>query len=342
MQRHNALVIATLALAGPLVAQPTLDFPADGPSPMGAPYAVTTFTTPNSAQFVPAGNAGADQTYGYWMVPSTGNYDRFLDEPSVTPSSTSFSGVTVLSTNGGQDTSFYKVDAEGVHLLGIRGSLEGVAPFSDAALELKFPCTFGTTWSDAFACTYTVSGFPVNRAGTVAGIADGYGSIQLPQQQIDDVLRVKVRKVQIDQSAIVNAYRTFDTYYYFQAGLRYPLMKASQDTVILGSGSPAVTYTAEWLYGAGDVGMSEADAAQVVFTPYPNPTNGSLDLRLNGEAVRSIEVFDATGSVVRTESLRSADGTTAAMDLSGLSAGVYQVRVTQADGRRGTQRVVLR
>ena len=341
MQLHNALVLASLTLAGPLLAQATLDLPDDGLAPMGAPYAVTSYTTSVPAEFVPPGDAGAEVLYGYWMVPTTGNYDRFLDDPSVTPTSASFSGVTVLSTNGGQDTSFYKVDANGIELLGIRGSLEGVVPYTDGALELKFPCTFGTTWTDVFSTTYTVSSIPVNRAGTITGVADGYGTIQLPAQVLEDVLRVKVRKVQVDQSVLINAYRTFDTYYFFQPGIRYPVMKASQDTVILGAGSPAVTYTAEWLYGPGQVGIQDVDASQVVFTPYPNPTNGALDLRLGDAEVRSIEVFDAAGHVVRTRSLRAGDASNGAMDLNGLAAGIYQVRVTQADGRRGTQRVVL-
>lgn len=342
MQLHNTLALASIALAGQLIAQPTLNFPVDGLQPMGTAYAVTSYTTSTPAQFAPPGNAGADQTYGYWMLPETGNYDRHLVDPSVTATSAGFTGVTVLSTNGGQDTAFYKVDANGIELIGVRGSLEGVAPYSNGALELKFPCTFGTTWNDAFSATYTVSTIPVNRSGTIAGIADGYGTIQLPAQQLDDILRVKVRKVQIDQSAVINAYRSYDTYYYFQAGLRYPVMKASVDTVILGAGgTPAVTYTAEWLYGAGDVGLDEFDASEVTFTPYPNPTNGLLDLRLGDSEVRSIEVFDGAGHIVRTQSLRAGASASGALDLNGLPAGVYQVRVTQADGHRGTRRVVL-
>lgn len=341
MQLQNTLVLAIVLSAGRLAAQPTLAQPDDGFAPTGSPYAVTSFTTTTPSQFVPPGNDGADQVYGFWMVETTGNYDRHLVAPSVTSSSANFPGATVLSTNGGQDTAFYRVDANGVELLGIRGSLEGIAPYSDPALELKYPCTFGTTWNDAFSSTYMVSGFTVNRAGTINGNADGYGSIQLPGQELDDILRVKVRKVQFDQSPILSAYRTFDTYYYYQSGIRYPVMKTSVDTVIIGSGSAAVTFTAEWLYGPGEVGIGTIDASQVVFTPYPNPTTGLLDLRVENGDVRSVEVFDGAGLLVRTLGSRATDRSTGLLDLGGLSAGLYHVRVTGMDGRRGTQRVVL-
>lgn len=341
MQLHNALALASIVLAGPLVAQPNLTFPDDGLQPIGTAYAVTSFTTTTPAEFPPAEDIGADEIYGFWMLQATGNYDRHLLEPSVTTTSGSFPGTTVLSTNGGQDTSFYKVDADGIELLGVKASLEGLAPYTNGALELKLPCTFGTTWSDAFSATYTVSTIPVNRAGTIVGVADGYGTLQLPAQQFEDVLQVKVRKVQVDQSALINAYRSYETHYYFQSGIRYPLMKTSLDTVVLGSGAPTVTFTAEWLYGESDVSISNEEAHQVVFTPYPNPTSGMLDLRLGEADVRSIEVFDATGKILHTRSLRAGEAASGVLDLTGLSAGVYQVQVIQADGRRGARRVVV-
>jgi len=342
MDYRSTLVSFALASSGLLFAQPQLDLTSNGPVPQASPYAVTSYTTSAPAEFIGPGTAGADQLYGFWMLPWTGNHDRFFVAPSVTPTSSSFPGATVLSTNGGQDTSFYKVDANGVELLGLRGSLEGVAPYTNGLLELKLPCTFGTTWTDSYAGTYMVSGFTVNRSGTINGIADGYGDIQLPAQVLSNVLRVFVRKVQLDLSQFVNATRTYDSYYYYQEGLPFPVTKTSVDSVVIGTGSPTVTYTAEWLYGpAPEVGLDEVSINDIQFTPYPNPTNGRVDLQLGSTEVRAVEVFTATGQLVRADRLRANANGAGSVDLSGLPAGVYQVRITDMEGRTGDRRVVL-
>lgn len=341
MQLHHALSLVALAFVGPLVAQPTLTFDNNGPVPVGAPFAVSSYSSTTPSTFYSSGSTGADQIYGFWMIPETGNHDQFFVDPSVTPTAASFPTATVFSTNGGQDTMCYKVDAAGIELVGVRTATEGIAPYTDGAIELVYPCTFGTTWNDAFSASLIISSIPVTRAGTVTGIADGYGTIQLPGTELNDVLRVKVRKVQIDQTPLGVLYRSYESYYFFQEDIHFPVMKTSQDTLIISNGAPSVTWSADWLYG-NDVGIQDMRADDVVFTPYPNPTNGQLDLRTEGEALRSVEVLNATGQVLISKSYRNA-GTIAAgpLDLSALASGVYNVRITQADGRRGTSRVVV-
>lgn len=340
MQKKYTLVGLTCILAGTVAAQPTLTFDESGPQPSGAPYAITANTTAAPGVYEP-GLPGADQLYGFWMIPETGNRDIFHLEPSVTPTSANFPGATVLTTNGGADTTFWRADANGVELLGVRGGTEGIAPYSNTAQELPYPCTFGTTWNDAFAASFTVSGFPVTRAGTINGVADGYGTIQLPAVELEDVLRVKVRKVQIDQTPLGTLYRSYETYLYYQAGIRYPLMRTSVDTLTVNSGTPSVTWSAEWLYGTSSVGMDDVEVSDALFTPYPNPTNGLVDLRLTGVDARAVEVLTATGRIAMQQAVRNTGGSIPALDLSGLAPGVYQLRLTEASGRQITRKVVL-
>lgn len=81
-------------------------------------------------------------------------------------------------------------------------ALEGVLAYTDGIVELVYPCALGTTWNEHFAANYTISSIPVTRAGTINGLADGYGSLALPAVEVDEVLRVKVRKAANDISAI--------------------------------------------------------------------------------------------------------------------------------------------
>ncbi|MEZ4740741.1 MAG: T9SS type A sorting domain-containing protein [Flavobacteriales bacterium] len=337
---RDSLFIASLLVAPSAMAQPTLDFDNNGPVPIGAPWAVSKYGA--SSMTYGVGSPGPDQLYGFWMVPTTGNQDIYYLSPTVTPTSASFPGCTVISTDGGSDTTFWKVDATGMEMLGVRSALEGVLPFSNASTELIYPITYNDSWNDSFSASYLAGGIvPVTRAGTINGVADGYGTIQLPGIELENVLRVKVRKIAIDQSSVANVRRTFDTYYYYQEGVKFPLMRASLDSTTL-SAAPTITFTMDWLYGSSQVSVADIKPEDIVFTPYPNPTNGMLDLRLEDLLeVRSIEVINASGKLMQQITKPMTGTVSGVLDMSGLAAGMYQVRITRADGEQGTRRVVV-
>jgi len=336
--RSSILLFSTLLLAS-ATAQPTLNLANNGPIPVGTPYDVSSYGA--ATETYGPGAPGAASIYSFWMVPAQGNNAQYFVAPSV--SNTSIPGTTVISTDGGSDSAFYKVDATGIELVGVRSNLEGVLTYTDGIVELVYPCAFGTTWTDNFAANYTASGLAVTRAGTINGLADGYGSLALPGVEIDEVLRVKVRKVATDILAFGTVRRTFNSYYYYQEGVNFPLMMTSLDSVTINQGSASVAYTMDWLYGEGQIGMEDLRADQVVFTPYPNPTNGRIDLQLGADVanVRSVELFDASGRSVMQVSKPMAGNINGVLDVSSLPAGVYQVRLTQADGKMGTQSVVV-
>ena len=338
--RSSITLFSTLLLAS-ASAQPNLNLANNGPVPLPAPYAVSSYGA--ATETYGPGDPGAASIYSFWMVPQQGNHAQYFVAPSVTPTSNSIPGTTVISSDGGSDSAFYRVDATGIEQLGVRSALEGIVAFSDGVIELVYPCVLGTTWSDNFAASYVISGFPVTRAGTIVGLADGYGSLALPGAAVDEVLRVKVRKVANDISAIATIRRTFDTYYYYQEGVNFPLMMTSLDSVTISGGAPTIVFTMEWLYGEGNIAIQELGADEVVFTPYPNPTNGRIDLQLGADVanVRSVELFDASGRSVMQVKKPVAGNINGVLDVSALPAGVYQVRLTQADGKLGTRSIVV-
>lgn len=341
MTTRSSLVLLSTLLVASAMAQPSLNLANNGPVPVGAPYAVSSYGAA-TATYGP-GDPGASSIYSFWMVPQQGNHAQYFVAPSITPTSASIPGTTVISTDGGSDSTFYKVNATGMEQVGVRSSLEGILAYTDGIVELVYPCALGTTWSDNFAANYTISTIPVTRAGTIVGVADGYGSLALPGVEVPEVLRVKVRKVANDISAIATIRRTFDSYYYYQEGVKFPLMMTSLDSVTISGGSPTIVFSMEWLYGAGNSGMEDLRADQVVFTPYPNPTNGRVDLQLGAEVanVRSVELFDASGRSVMQVKKPVSGNINGVLDVSALPAGVYQVRLIQADGKLGTRSIVV-
>ncbi|MGI4862300.1 MAG: endonuclease [Janthinobacterium lividum] len=68
---------------------------------------------------------------------------------------------------------------------------------------------------------------------------------------------------------------------------------------------------------------------------YPNPATGRVSVRLPGAATRpaTVEVLDALGRSVRQLTTTLGDATPAALELAGLPAGLYAVRVSTGDGQ---------
>ena len=77
-------------------------------------------------------------------------------------------------------------------------------------------------------------------------------------------------------------------------------------------------------------GTSTADQLEL----YPNPATGRVSLHLLGAATRTatVEVVDALGRTVRQLSAPVGDATAATLELVGLPAGLYAVRLRTAEG----------
>jgi hypothetical protein len=117
-----------------------------------------------------------------------------------------------------------------------------------------------------------------------------------------------------------------------------------QTYVVNGS---ATTYGSYTVVVTNSFGCSSAASVATVVTTtrsgiagasllvYPNPTpNGQVTLELSGfRSATQLAVIDALGRVVRTEALPATAGVvTHQLNLSGMAAGVYMLRLTNADG----------
>ncbi|MEZ4805897.1 MAG: T9SS type A sorting domain-containing protein [Flavobacteriales bacterium] len=337
---RTLLLSLSLPLGGALLAQPALTA-ANSVGAPGQDFPVSTGVVYNDP-----GNTGASVTYDFSQLPATGNRVYSYLSTGVTPSSSMVPTATLLFTDGGTDTLFYAFGANGLELRGERNAIvNGVFTYSDPGVELKLPCDYQDTWTDQLAASYSVQGFPVTRTGTITGVADGWGMLELPEATLDEVMRVKVHKVIDDQSALTSVHRSIDIYYFFNAILGHPVLKLTLDSTTVGAGNPVIVKSTEWMFGNGDVGLEEIDFDEVKFVAYPNPADGQVNLSFGAEGreARAVEVFTVAGQRVLQAALRTAGSeVNSAFDVSALVSGVYQVRVTFADGGNATQRLVVR
>ncbi len=335
MDLRYPLLAATSLLVGAIIAQPTIT--AANNTPL---YSAGQEFTVRQSTWTNTGSAGANVTYNFWDLISTSNKQYRFYDADITPTGVLIPAATFLNTDGGSDTLFYTVTANGLEQVGVSASLEGKVSYTDALLELKYPCTYGTTWSDPTSASYTVSGFPVTRTGTITGNADGYGVLNVSEVSYPSVLRVHTRKATTDASALATINRVSHVWNFYAETTPYPVLKLMLDTVIVNGGAPSVVKSSQWIGGPGGVGMQDISSDDVQFIAFPNPANDAFTLTMNATVptVATAEVTNAAGQLVMTQRI---SGNQASVNVHGLAPGVYQLRVISSEGVLGTRRLVV-
>ena len=99
-------------------------------------------------------------------------------------------------------------------------------------------------------------------------------------------------------------------------------------------------YTANVTAVSCIIGIEENAAA--AWSLFPNPGTGVFNLQYNGKnGLANVEVMDVIGRIVYNQQAQVANGTTQSLDLTGLSAGNYNVRLT-VGGARTEQRLMVK
>lgn len=335
MELKPYALFALVVAAAPAVAQPTLTTSTSVPQP-GQEFVL------NNGPWVDNSPVGANVTMSFWNLIAGSDRNWYVNDVTGT-SGAANPDAEVLTTDGGSDTTYWGVTTGGLEIVGSRTPLEGVINYTDNVLELKLPCTYGTTWTDSYGASFTASGIPATRVGTLTGNADAWGTLVLPVVETPNVLRVHVRKETTDQAAIATIVRRSNIWYFYAETMTFPLLKLSIDTVIISGGTPSVTKTAEWMFGPGGTGFGEIDPDKVQFHAYPNPASDVLQLGLGeqGASATAVAFVDAKGAVVREQGIVPAAGIVS-LDVRGMAPGIYTVRVMDQGRQLGTHRVVVR
>ncbi|MGV3637697.1 MAG: T9SS type A sorting domain-containing protein [Flavobacteriales bacterium] len=207
---------------------------------------------------------------------------------------------------------------------------------------MQFPCTFGTTWSDSFSCGYTVAGTTYTTTGSINANASGYGVLVLPYGAITNVLRVDVTETSNFSVGGQPVTLSQTTQFFWRPGTgNYIAKNLVLSEVINGTPVPLdeeINYLAQ-----GSIGMDEMLRQDIGISVSPNPTNDHAQITFGAQGDIAVAVFDAQGREVSSVRLgQHAPGIHQhLLDLSGLMDGVYTVVLTNDQGERGQQRVVL-
>jgi hypothetical protein len=320
-----------------VLAQPTFTLADLGPELGPAP-------TYFAVDHVPPGPATANFTFNPGsLVLSDGNQAQYL-LPGGTPYAASFPLATHVNTDASNPLFYYyeQADATGIQFLGGAGP-DYLQTYSDPNRWIAFPLSMGTTWSDPWASTTTSSAFNSSSSGTTSGSYNGYGTLILPWGSFS-VGRVEHSVTSTSEISGLVSTMTGSTVNYYALGFRGPLLSISTFEITQ-QGQAPVTATSASVMDPSLVGIDEHALQGPSFTLFPNPADGNTTLRLGAELVGHIHI-NVVDMLGRVTAQHNAVGTGSAqdieLDLVGLSAGLYQVLLMDAEGRTATRSLVLR
>lgn len=310
--KKNLLFLAMLGVGVTSLAQTTLT------SSNLNPQAGESFTD-NQCNYQSPGSAGANQTWDFSTLTSTGSQ-------STSYSATSVAGAN-LKADYGSSQAYILYNSSGQEMLQAdNGST--VITYSDGEMLFQFPMAYGTTVTDDFRATFTSNGFPAVREGSNQQEADAYGTLILPGQTISDVIRIHYTQDYSDTIDIgtpyVVDYQT-DIYIWYRAGYHSHLLSFTSYNFGGQTGSYGI-YTNTTTVG------TEAISGIDKVTILGNPVKDVINFQVEATTQKTINysLYDALGqNVYLTNTSEISNGINSySIDVNSLPSGMYALKIS--------------
>ena len=294
---------------------------------------------------VQPGPAGASQTWnfsslnvGTTSTPFT--YDALAGQTFAGD----FPNANLVLDDGSGDVSVYESNANVFSLHGINNSTVGSNIYSDPQILFNFPVSFGgnNVNNDAFAGTYSVAGFTINRSGTSSTVADGHGTLILPSGTFNNVLRVKITS-SFDDVTLVGTIETDQVVYnWYDATHKNFLLSIAVVTTVTPFIGTTVTKVVNVLDAQGTSSLQENFAGIGNLSLFTNPlAESALQISMDVESAGKYElsVFSADGKIAYQEAdLTLPQGRMIRqIELADLPSGLYMLTLQGEGGRKATR-----
>jgi len=265
-------------------------------------------------------------TYTNLIATSNTTSTQYVDPLSV-PASSNYAGCSVVQKQGTLYTYFKSVALPITQLefMGVSSTSLNMT-FTNNAIYSRYPFAFGDSFTDSFSGSFT---FSVN--GTAAGnatvTADGTGTLNLPNDTLNNVLRVKS-----EQNTNFTAFGfpagslKMTKYDFYHASEKFPVFTINYQTITSG-GNPTVTAVVSGNKNNFIQGVKENSISE--FNPgiYPNPAGNILNITTDDfMKPREIKIFNQMGQIVFTSPFANH------IDVSALESGIYFIEVKTENG----------
>jgi hypothetical protein len=314
------LILAVALDAQPPVLTQTVNEPKPGDIEHYYAMDTSAFTVP-----LPT-NAGAGQSWDFTKLKAFSGINTFSYlAASAVPASSAFAGCTMvqyqpLFNNYMRSATTPTTQTE---VLGIEsGSL--TVTFTNSAIMIKFPASFGVTYTDTIAGGFKAGAYNGECDGDIVFSADATGTLHLPNGvKVNDVLRVKsVQSMTFTLFFPVGSARQI-VYSYFSFQERSPVLMVSYQEITLGSGTPSVTSS---IFGSPSVftDVEERSSFPGDIRVFPVPASDALHISSLPAEAAVVRIRDISGRIVVEVP------SSATTDISGLEPGVYFVELPLA------------
>jgi hypothetical protein len=293
-------------------------------------------------------NTGANQTWNFNMLtvgnPTAVNSYTFV-APSSVPESTAFPTATTFMKFGNNHTAYRSVGSP-TPMFESLGMVNGgtVINYTNTLIEVKWPMTMGTSFSDTYAGNMIDPNFTITITGTMVSTGSGSGIITLPNGQvIGNVLQVMTTMTNVTSifsgTFALTTTITGVAYSYFSAQTKFPLLTVGYTTNYDMSGT---TKEVQILVNQlQTVGVAEFSAVKDLLI-YPNPSNKGINIHaeLDKPSAARIELFSAEGKLVRSIDCGTVPAIETRLNTTDLSPGTYFIKVV-AGSTELTRQVIV-
>lgn len=289
---------------------------------------------------VNAGAAGANQTWDLSSIGAGTNFSRNMLPTTTSSAANTFPNATFVMAELYGDA-FYELSSEGLSYWGVHDPPTTVV-YQDPQKLISFPCSYNSSWTDNFQASWVSGGVNMTRTGSMTGLADGYGTLILPEATWTNVLRVKVTEVWTNSPPQSQFEAT--RYYFLKPGIPWWLGTFSTVWQEFFPGGPMMgSYESEWL---SDIStrVSDRERLGLGLDVHPNPARDRAVITFSsGGGTLDLAVLDVTGNMVLHEQLtgQAVGIGKHELDIPHLPGGLYLVRITDAEGQQGVTRLVV-
>lgn len=298
------------------------------------------FAQPNltGAQINPVLGEQLFVTQGSYLSPGPSGANKTWDFSTITPGASS--QVTMIASDAnhpganlaydyGSGNIFYSnFDAtEQAFKYQVSGGV--VITFSNTQKFIPFPLNSSTDMNDAFVATFT-SGVDFTRQGSTQCKYDGYGTVITPNGTYTDCIKMKHTSAYTDTYSGGTINYSTDSYYWFKAGIHYPIISMISFTA---NGN---TNQYSQYYKGSSLSIDESSLAESHV--YPNPTTANLTLEIpNTHEVTNVKIYNVNGGVVQEIELFIDNGS-AIISVESLESGVYFLETILSNGSVSRQK----
>jgi hypothetical protein len=270
-------------------------------------------------------NPGTSGTGVTWDLSAMTNNSQITVATSAN-SGGSFPTANVKLTQSNGGVIYYNITNSKMELVGLDAS-GTVFNYSNPATYMQYPVTTAYNYTDAFAASFTVSGFNFNRTGSIQAEYSGTGTLITPEGTFTNVVRIKSTQTNTDTYSGGTINSSIVAYNWYKAGVHHELANVS---LITGTSTSQSAYYTDV---PANLGLEESELINLLV--FPNPSNGTIHIN-SDEQINTIEVYQLSGELAAQQTVNN---TSSEMDLSGLNSGMYLMKVYGQNGAVSVKRI---